>query len=716
MDDINQIIEENRRRNRRNRQRQVHPDTGLGCSGSRSKVEIAGRGVLFLPDSMTEDCRFRADMDWNALCRLRFLHDFEYWAFTCVQIKEKGGSHLVPFILNSAQRKVLRVLEKMRLGNEPMRIIILKARQWGCSTFVTAYMAWIQIVHCRYWNSITCAHCKDTANVLKGMYENIVVNYPLDWWDEDVKPHISPVGGSRNLFKVAGRDCTYMNTSSVTQNGGRGLDISMAHLSEVAYWRATTVTRPEYAIQSICSSITLDPMTFLAIESTANGVGNYFHSEWMRAAAGLSDKTPVFVAWYEIEIYVHEVDDVQKFWDDMDDYERALWDDGLTLEQICWYHTKRKEYNTHVAMMAEYPSDAVEAFNATNNAVFSPEAIDDLRRGCCPPLMVGELQGNALVGPLSLQNIHFVPDSKGKLKVWKTPDSDGFELNRYVAAVDIGGRSEMSDFSVIAVFDRKNPDYPELVAQWRGHVDHDILAWKAAMIATWYCRAKLIIESNTLETDRTEGDHGEFILHELERHYPRLYCREGGRPGFHTNRATKTRIINSLIGVIRERGYLERDEAALNEASCYEKLPHGGFGAKSGKNDDLVITRALALSYCNDLRMRQLRLNDGQPKELMQSAFRRYYSLSGNSTCPLDYSSSTSSIRCSKSSENVLSEPSEPEPKQSHPRNFNRKVRVSEILKKRDKQKMNTNNSYHDFQEQHQEGQKHNPSDPRSLL
>lgn len=95
-----------------------------------------------------------------------------------------------------------------------------------------------------------------------------------------------------------------------------------------------------------------------------------------------------------------------------------------------------------------------------------------------------------------------------------------------MVAVDIGGRSEKSDFSVIAVIDRMgSSQLPEVVAQWRGHIDHDLLAWKAAMIAAWYGMALLVIESNTLESGDTEGDHSEFILSELSQIYPNLYSR-----------------------------------------------------------------------------------------------------------------------------------------------------------------------------------------------
>jgi hypothetical protein len=145
------------------------------------------------------------------------------------------------------------------------------------------------------------------------------------------------------------------------------------------------------------------------------------------------------------------------------------------------------------------------------------------------------------------------------------------------------------------VLDTITPDgKPEVVAQWRGHGDHDLLAWRAAGIASWYDEALLVIESNTLETENTDGIHGLYILTELSDVYRNLYYRES-RPGFHTNRATKTMVINHLIGMVREAAYTERDTMACDELAVYECDTSGRFAAKSGHHDDILMTRAIAL-------------------------------------------------------------------------------------------------------------------------
>ena len=169
----------------------------------------------------------------------------------------------------------------------------------------------------------------------------------------------------------------------------------------------------------------------------------------------------------------------------------------------------------------------------------------------------------------------------------------------------------MADWSVIAVLDRMPPGGggPEVVAQWRGHCDHDILAWKAAAIARWYADALLVVESNSL--DATLSGSSQYILETLNEYYSNLYSRkvrDTSRPdswvdrvGFHTNRETKALIITTLIAMVRDCGYTERDPAALNEMAAFRQLPNGNYGARRGNHDDILMTRAMALYVASTL-------------------------------------------------------------------------------------------------------------------
>lgn len=613
MENIHEIVVENARRNALINL-EYCPVRGIGCTGERVECySPVSKGKEFIPKTMYDSDKFHmVKENAQAWRRLRICHDFEYWAATCCTIKDKRTGCDVFMRLNRPQRRVLAIMEQQRMAGEPVRLIMLKARQWGGSTLVQVYMAWIQLVHKRSWNSLICAHVKDTAATIRGMYSKILSDYPADVWDEDgvCRPEFRVYERSTNIRYIPGRDCRVTLGSAEKQDSVRGGDFAMAHLSEVAFWGDTTRHSPEGFVRAICGSIMREPFTLIVMESTANGTGNFFHAEWLRAcSAGGSDKIPVFVPWYEIELYSKPVGDVEALWSSLDSYERGLWHKyGCTLEQIAWYREKRREYPTRQLMAAEYPTDDVEAFANTGSSVFPAECVAELAKGCMLPLCLSEVLCNSDDMWLRGQLQEIADDGRGTLSVWKLPDSGSENYrNMYVVAVDVGGRSDKSDYSVILVLD-SSPcgGVPEVVAQWRGHCDHDILTKRAALMGRWHGEALLVVESNTLESSGSDGETGLSLLAELAENYPNMYHREcydreysadlpGIRVGFHTNRATKSLIITNLIAMVREGAYVERDAGMINELSVFEYKVNGSTGAKDGCHDDRLMTRAIAL-------------------------------------------------------------------------------------------------------------------------
>ena len=268
-------------------------------------------------------------------------------------------------------------------------------------------------------------------------------------------------------------------------------------------------------------------------------------------------------------------------------------------------------------MASEYPSDDIEAFVHSGQKVFDRYKVEALESTCCPPRYIGDVYADADSGKKAMSNVRFSEDTQGQLWVWQHPETfdDAIVTNRYLVVVDIGGRSNKADFSVITVFDRYwmiEGGKPSVVAQWYGHIDMDILAWKSAQIAKYYNNALLVIESNTLETHDKErdvdGDQSHFILNQIRDVYDNLYARKQSeeeirqqvpkRYGFHTNISTKPMIISTLTKVIRENLYTERDKRCLDEYLDYEKKPNGAFGAIVGAHDDLLMTRAIGLHIC----------------------------------------------------------------------------------------------------------------------
>ena len=396
---------------------------------------------------------------------------------------------------------------------------------------------------------------------------------------------------------------------------------------------------PEDIVRSACSGILLRPLTMIVMESTANGTGNFFHTEYSAAS---DPDTPsqfeaLFISWFQIEQYSmpfdngealrdfarwlydnRENDNVLSTREECGKYLWWLWEKGASLEAINWYIKERSGKNDHGVMASEFPSDDVEAFVHSGTMVFDKYQVEEFDKACRPPRFIGDVYAEGDEGEAALENLRFHEDRQGQFCVWVKPEEDDdVEItDRYLTVVDVGGRSVKADWSVILVIDRLNMiegGRPAVVAQWYGHCDIDRLAWKAAQVAAYYNNSLLVIESNTLETHDRErqvegGDQSQYILNQISTIYPNLYARRQsedeirqGIPrkyGFHTNIATKPMIISTLVKVIREHLYTERDKRCLAEYLAYERKPNGAYGAIVGKHDDLLMTRAIGMHIC----------------------------------------------------------------------------------------------------------------------
>lgn len=650
-----------------------NPVTGRGSVGSRFEFCLEDFPIKrqFLPDAMariplvcqlqqagsvenflcnTLGMEYDSDEEYKAdrlkvienFVRLRCRYDFPFWAATYVYIKKKGGGGDVLFRLTNPQRRYVEMLENCRLNNEPIRIVMLKARQWGGSTTTQMYMAWLQLCHKFGLNSLIIAHVASASTTIKAMFQKMLDAYPVamlhkaaEDYDNAEKKLVS-VGMTGNIHHVPQRNCNIQIGTAEKPDSCRSGDHSLVHLSEVGLWKKTEGKSPEDIVQAACSGILLRPYTMIVMESTGKGAGSFFDEEYHAAKRGLSQFKSIFVPWYEIEqdslpfkspearaqfaewLYLNR-DNANRDSDREEPgrYLWYLWNQGATLEGINWYVNERKGKSSFSVMASENPTTDVEAFAYAGDRVFDRLLVDRFANACKPPLAVGDVYSDHNVGKEALKGLRFREDRQGQLWIWAHPEIDPEErvTDRYLTVVDVGGRSHKADWSVIVVFDRlfmAEGGKPVVVAQWYGHIDIDLLAWKAAQIAAYYDNSLLVIESNTLETHDKErdvdGDQSQFILNQIKEVYPNLYARkqpeeaivEGApkRYGFHTNVATKPMIISTLVYVIREQLYVERDERCLEEYLNYEKRANGSYGAIVGKHDDLLMTRAIGLHIC----------------------------------------------------------------------------------------------------------------------
>lgn len=605
------------------------------------RLKECGSVSAFLSDLGEDDTGDNRQSVVREFVRLRCLHDFAFWAAVFVWIKRKGGGEDCLFRLTRPQRRFVGRLEKARLAGKPVRIVLLKARQWGGSTTSQLYMAWLQLMHKTGLNSLIIAHQGSGSDEIKDMFDRMIAAYPV-WMlhkmseaYSDTEPKIVGVGHSGSINRVPQRNCKIKIGTAERPDSCRGGDYNLVHLSEVGLWKATDGKKPEDIVRAACAGVLYEPYTMIVYESTANGTGNFFHKEYIAAKCGRSQFEAVFIAWYDIDLYrkgFANADERETFAkmllerrisetapsdrEECGKYLWWLWEKGATLEAIAWYIDERKKYNDHGSMAAENPTDDIEAFVHSGHRVFDKYQIEAMRPMCKLPQYTGELVADGDEGAKALQGMRFAKDAQGRLSVWNMPEADaGDEIvkDRYLVCVDVGGRWHKADWSVIAVFDRLfmiDGDKPCVVAQWYGHTDIDILAWKAAQIAKWYNDALLVIESNTVESKEavTEGDQSLFIFNQIKVVYDNLYAREPseddireGRPrkyGFHTNVKTKREIISNLVKVIRKKMYVERDSGCLDEYINYEQKQNLSYGAIPGEHDDRLMTRAIGLHIC----------------------------------------------------------------------------------------------------------------------
>ncbi|MFI3268410.1 MAG: hypothetical protein R3Y51_06815 [Rikenellaceae bacterium] len=348
------------------------------------------------------------------------------------------------------------------------------------------------------------------------------------------------------------------------------------------------------------------------MESTAKGIGNFFHRQWTKAIEKESGYTPVFVAWYEIDMYQIPFTSTKEkfnFVESMTPIEKSYFELGATLEGINWYRNKKhtESYDSW-RMECEFPTTPQEAFQSTGRRAHAPQYTLQMRKFCKEPKYIGELIADAQFGEAAIDtSLKFTEMKGGTLYLWNLPDRNSNITNRYIVSMDIGGRTPNADWSVISIIDRYwllEGGVEECIGTYRFHLDQDLAVWKAVQTARYFCNALLVIESNSLNSKGTEGDHSLTILDEIKHIYHNIYVRtdpqkikEGApaRFGFQTTSSSKTDLVTQMNKRFREMLHIERDARAIDEADCFEIKENGSYGATIGEHDDIYMSRAIGL-------------------------------------------------------------------------------------------------------------------------
>lgn len=261
---------------------------------------------------------------------------------------------LAPFALNRAQRHLHEVAERQMRERGFVRIIGLKGRQQGFSTYVSGRGYW-RVSRRRGFYAMTMTHLDSSTQALFGMVKRFHENM-----DSRLKPH-AKLDNANELY-LDGLDSRFGVATAGSKGVGRAHTIQYFHGSEVAYWR--------HAAEHAAGILNTVPKggrgTEVWLESTANGMGNYFHAQWMLAVKGESDFEAVFVPWFWEPGYTSPVRSSLMLTADDEEYQRVH---GLSLEQMQWRADKIAEMNdgsgdaeARIAFMRDYPATPDEAF------------------------------------------------------------------------------------------------------------------------------------------------------------------------------------------------------------------------------------------------------------------------------------------------------------------------------------------------------------------
>ncbi len=263
-------------------------------------------------------------------------------------LKIRTDTGIIPFALNREQFYLHERIEEQKQLTGMVRIMILKGRQQGCSTYVSGRF-YHKSIHRPGTQTFILTHEGKATDTLFQMVKR---------FHENSNPSMRPKVGKSNAKELVfpGLDSAYKVGTADNESVGRSMNNQLLHASEVAFWRVG-----EKLAAGVFQSVHMVPGTEIIMESTANGMGNFFHRQWKLAESGKSPYLPIFIPWYwHIEYQLAVPKDFKLSESDID-YKDAY---DLTMEQMAWRRVKEQELG-EILFKQEYPATPDEAFQVT---------------------------------------------------------------------------------------------------------------------------------------------------------------------------------------------------------------------------------------------------------------------------------------------------------------------------------------------------------------
>lgn len=444
-----------------------------------------------------------------------------------------------------AQNKIQEIINK----NKANRKIILKARQFGIST--NEIIKQFDFV-CFSRNKTACilAHENDAIEKLfripKRAYE---------FMDGRIKPRLDRGGGSKfEMYFPENNSRIYCDLES------RGDTIHWLHVSEAAFMKDSA------KLKSTMQAVPLNG-GIITIETTANGMANYFYDLWNENNDGFER---LFFPWFmheeykikhehKIEITEEEKEFINKT--------KKLYNIDISTEQINYRRYKKLELKTSaydkikITFEQEYPEDDQTCFLSSMETPIDLFKIKSLLDKLQKPL-----------------------DDKGYLRIYEKVKNN--EL--YVIGADTaeGVNKDLSAAVVIGIKSRK------VVAVLSGN-------WKPREFADHLNQLGQLYKNKVhnvplLAVERNNHGHAVILAMNEIIQYENLYVSpKDERLGWKTDNISRSIMVDQAIEAIENDHIDVTDKYILQECLTLVNV-NGKIQAAENKHDDLFIAFAIA--------------------------------------------------------------------------------------------------------------------------
>lgn len=496
----------------------------------------------------------------------------------------------IQFILNEDQVDLYKEMCEQKLGGDPVRINILKARQKGFSTFIAAIIFVLTI----FVPGRKAAIVADIAEHASNLFEKY--NFFFDNLPTYLQPNTVKSNAKELVVKYQSGLTSSIRIMVQGDTAGRSGTYQFLHLSECAFWGDLEDTLTSL-LQTVSSS-NLDSMVFL--ETTANGANEY-KERWDRdVIKGKTNFIAKFYPWFTTERY--RVPDYKLKDFAMEDWEYEIQEKyNLSKAQMQFIHEKYLDFNGNLdRLRQEFPSNSVEAFITSGNSVFVPEQVAKQKERVLnnPKPRTGLFtfapKWSEDKKVCTVTNIEFIESKAGSVQIFEEP----IEGHPYVVSNDPANGGE--DYFVSVVF---NNHTGKLAAMYRRNkCDIDDAGYQTYCLIKMYNDAMVTGETNTtsylLEFIRCCGHtfmYQDQDVEDLSNRYINKY-------GYKTKQNNRNYMIDLFRLAFRENPECITSYEALCEMETFQVVRNNNTGKEkieaAGKGHDDIVMAICGYYYC----------------------------------------------------------------------------------------------------------------------